>query len=345
MKELWEVPPRRRPARPGDPHRRLADGRETPTAAASSTTWRATRSRSASWSAWTTSQPVDEPVRGDAALEDAPGLVRPHRGRQAPGLWRARHQQRRRRMRCPRRCSRWRADRLRRGLPQRVAHQGSHAAIKTGMLAAEAAFDAIVAGRAHDELSAYPKPSRPAGCTRSLRAQQELQALVQEGQAGRQPDDRHRAMAAAQAGRRRRRRGRCTPPGATNEAEARAECRKITYQTRTASSPSTGCRSVFISNTNHEENQPAHLTLKDPRAGGDQPRIWPNTPVRKAATARPASTSSCRRSGTAQRLQINAELRALQDLRHQGPDAEHRLGDAGRRRRITTPDVTHPSAW
>jgi flavin-dependent dehydrogenase len=35
--------------------------------------------------------------------------------------------------------------------------KGSHAAIKTGMLAAEAAYDAIVAGRQHDELSAYPK--------------------------------------------------------------------------------------------------------------------------------------------------------------------------------------------
>ena len=35
--------------------------------------------------------------------------------------------------------------------------KGSHAAIKTGMLAAEAAFDAITAGRQHDELSAYPE--------------------------------------------------------------------------------------------------------------------------------------------------------------------------------------------
>ncbi len=34
--------------------------------------------------------------------------------------------------------------------------KGSHAAIKTGMLAAEAAADALVAGRQHDELSAYP---------------------------------------------------------------------------------------------------------------------------------------------------------------------------------------------
>src|SRR5450755_3000136 len=35
--------------------------------------------------------------------------------------------------------------------------KGSHAAIKTGMLAAEAAFDAIAAGRHHDELTAYPE--------------------------------------------------------------------------------------------------------------------------------------------------------------------------------------------
>ena len=41
-------------ARPGRAHRRLADGHATPTAAASSTTSRTTRSRSASWSAWTT---------------------------------------------------------------------------------------------------------------------------------------------------------------------------------------------------------------------------------------------------------------------------------------------------
>ena len=34
--------------------------------------------------------------------------------------------------------------------------KGSHAAIKTGMLAADAAFDALTAGRSADELSAYP---------------------------------------------------------------------------------------------------------------------------------------------------------------------------------------------
>jgi electron-transferring-flavoprotein dehydrogenase len=38
--------------------------------------------------------------------------------------------------------------------------KGSHNAMKTGMLAAEAAFAAIQAGRAHDELAAYPEAFR-----------------------------------------------------------------------------------------------------------------------------------------------------------------------------------------
>lgn len=35
--------------------------------------------------------------------------------------------------------------------------KGSHAAIKTGMLAGEAAYAAVAAGRRHDELTAYPE--------------------------------------------------------------------------------------------------------------------------------------------------------------------------------------------
>ena len=38
--------------------------------------------------------------------------------------------------------------------------KGSHAAMKSGMLAAEAAFAALLAGRAHDELGAYPEAFR-----------------------------------------------------------------------------------------------------------------------------------------------------------------------------------------
>lgn len=48
--------------------------------------------------------------------------------------------------------------------------KGSHAAIKTGMLAAEAIDEAIGAGRRHDELAAYPAASNRAGCTPSSSA-------------------------------------------------------------------------------------------------------------------------------------------------------------------------------
>ncbi len=48
--------------------------------------------------------------------------------------------------------------------------------------------------------------------------------------------------------------------------------------------------SVFLSSTNHDENQPSHLTLKDPSIPVKVNLA--GTPVRKRATARPAYTSS-----------------------------------------------------
>ena len=90
--------------------------------------------------------------------------------------------------------------------------------------------------------------------------------------------------------------------------------------------------SVFISNTNHEENQPAHLTLKDPSV---PMRI--NLPEYDAPEQRycPAGVYEIVRddAGTNAAADQRAELRPLQDLRHQGPDPEHQLGGAGGRRR------------
>jgi flavin-dependent dehydrogenase len=80
--------------------------------------------------------------------------------------------------------------------------------------------------------------------------------------------------------------------------------------------------SVFLSNTNHEEDQPVHLTLKDDRIAIDV--NYAEYDARRPATAPPASTRSCSRRWAAPADQ-RAELRALQDLRHQGPDPEHPL--------------------
>ena len=110
-------------------------------------------------------QPHLSPYEGIPALQDAPGNPQVPRRRQAH------------RLRCPRPdCRRPAiaaqtdlpgrgADRRRCRLPQCRPHQGSHCAIKTGALAAEACFDALVAERQNDELTAYPNCSRTAGCT------------------------------------------------------------------------------------------------------------------------------------------------------------------------------------
>src|SRR5690606_21096364 len=46
--------------------------------------------------------------------------------------------------------------------------KGSHCAIKSGMMAAEAAFEALAAGRAQDELTAYPEAFRSSWLHREL---------------------------------------------------------------------------------------------------------------------------------------------------------------------------------
>ena len=62
---------------------------------------------------------------------------------------------------------------------------------------------------------------------------------------------------------------------------------------------------MFISNTNHEENQPAHLTLKDPAVPVNvnlQTYAGPETRYCPAAC-----TNSSRTTTAATRLQINAQ--------------------------------------
>ena len=90
--------------------------------------------------------------------------------------------------------------------------------------------------------------------------------------------------------------------------------------------------SVYLSSTTHEENQPPHLVLADPAI----PIVEEPARVRRAGTAllpgRRLRGGLCRR-GCADRPALRdqrAELRALQDLRHQGPVAEHHLGAPGR---------------
>ena len=137
--------------------------------------------------------------------------------------------------------------------------KGSHAAIKTGMLAAEAAYDALQAGRAHDELSAYPEAFENSWLHTELNKARNFKQWFKKGRTvgtlmtgveqfvlrGHVPWTLRRAAADH------------------TYLKPAAECQPIQYPKPDGKLTFDRLSSVFISNTNHEENQPAHLTLKD----------------------------------------------------------------------------------
>jgi len=137
--------------------------------------------------------------------------------------------------------------------------KGSHAAIKSGMLAAEAAFAALGAGRSGDELAAYPEAFRESWLfdelyrarnfkqwmSKGLYAGTMMVGLEQYLLGGKFPWTLHHRHADHE----------CLRPA--------AESRPIDYPKPDGKLTFDRLSSVFISNTNHEENQPAHLTLKD----------------------------------------------------------------------------------
>ena len=190
------------------------------------------------------------------------------------------------------------------------------------MLAAEAAFDAVQAGRQADELTAYPDAFEHLVAARRALPGAQLQAVDEQG-----PVPRHASWSASS-----RRcwaatcRGRCIISTADHETlKPASQCKPIVYPKPDGKLTFDRLSSVFISNTNHEENQPAHLTLKDasvPVNVNLRDLCGTGEPLLPGWRVRIRQDRRRRRAPADQR----AELRALQDLRHQGPDAEHRLG-------------------
>ena len=141
--------------------------------------------------------------------------------------------------------------------------KGSHAAIKTGMLAAEAAFEALAAGRAQDELDAYPSRFQQSWLHQELQGSKNFKQWFKKGN----------TMGALMTGVEQwllPKLGMSTPPWTLHRKEAdhtrlkpADQCPKIDYPKPDGVLSFDRLSSVFISNTNHEENQPAHLTLKD----------------------------------------------------------------------------------
>ncbi len=89
--------------------------------------------------------------------------------------------------------------------------------------------------------------------------------------------------------------------------------------------------SVFLSNTNHEEDQPVHLQVKDMALQkSSEHDIYAGPSTRYC----PAGVYEwVEKDGKDDLRHQRPELRPLQDLRHQGPQPEHQLGAAAGRRR------------
>jgi len=184
--------------------------------------------------------------------------------------------------------------------------KGSHAAIKTGMLCAEAAFEAIQAGRQQDELSAYPAAFEASWLYQELNASRNFKQWFKKGN----------TVGTLMTGIEQwllPKLGIKAPPWTVHHKVAdhaqlrpAAECSKIAYPKPDGVITFDRLSSVFISNTNHAENQPAHLTLRDD-----------TVPVRvNLATYAGPESRYCPagvyeyvpdESGTGERLQINAQ--------------------------------------
>ncbi|MGB9991794.1 electron transfer flavoprotein-ubiquinone oxidoreductase [Massilia sp. SM-13] len=138
--------------------------------------------------------------------------------------------------------------------------KGSHAAIKSGMLAAEALFDALGAGRQHDELAAYPAAFEQSWLHEELHVARNVKQYLSKGlYMGSLLTGIDQILFRGKA------------PWTLHHSHADHECLKpaanyapIAYPKPDGKLTFDKLSSVFISNTNHAEDQPIHLTLKNP---------------------------------------------------------------------------------
>lgn len=138
--------------------------------------------------------------------------------------------------------------------------KGSHTAMKSGMLAAEAVFAAVEEGRSADVVTAYPEQLRQSWLWDELYKVRNIKPAFSWGLwaaiaysaldtyllRGKAPWTFHHKPDHA-------------------KLKKASECQKIEYPKPDGVVSFDRLSSVFISNTNHEEDQPCHLTLKDPK--------------------------------------------------------------------------------
>ena len=142
--------------------------------------------------------------------------------------------------------------------------KGSHNAMKTGMLGAEAAFSALTENRSHDELAAYPAAVRRSWVYEDLYKVRNVKPGLKWGMwLGTAHGGVHMWLNDLGLGAAVPWTLRHDKPDHETLAPA-AEMPKIEYPKYDGVLTFDRLSSVFISNTNHDEDQPSHLKLRDP---------------------------------------------------------------------------------
>ena len=140
--------------------------------------------------------------------------------------------------------------------------KGTHTAMKSGMMAAEAAFAALGEGREHDELTAYTAAFEASWVKKELSVVRNVVPLVKKF-----GDFVGSALAGVTMWAEHI--GLKMPFTLGHHPDHESLWRKdqvhpIAYPKADGVLTFDRLSSVFLSNTNHEEDQPVHLTLKDP---------------------------------------------------------------------------------
>ena len=203
--------------------------------------------------------------------------------------------------------------------------KGSHNAMKTGMLAAEAAFAALGAERAHDELTTYGESWRNSWVYEDLYKVRNVKPGLRWGMwAGTLHGGVHMWLNDLGLG--------ALVPWTLRHRHAdhdslrpAAETPRIAYPKYDGAITFDKMSSVYLSNTNHEEDQPVHLQLRDPSIpvhvnlriyDGPEARYCPagvyefvpdDGAAADAARDSGASGDSAQSSKRSLRLQINAQ--------------------------------------
>ena len=140
--------------------------------------------------------------------------------------------------------------------------KGTHTAMKSGMLAAEAAFEAIQQERARDVLNAYEDRLRTSWIATELQLVKNAEPLLSKfgntiGTLLAGIDMWMRTLKIGLP---------FTMKHKPDHAKIwrKEQCEKIAYPKPDGVISFDRLSSVFLSNTNHEEDQPVHLQLKDP---------------------------------------------------------------------------------